>query len=96
MLNFGMFNARYPIVNQDGTPTRSFYGFCRAVWDALGGGQNMGLPGQVEVNTQSIVTETEDRQDADEQIIENVYTKQQTDELIADTLGNVEELLREI
>lgn len=75
MLNFGMFNARYPIVNPDGTPTRSFYGFCRAVWDALGGGQNMGLP---------------------EQIIENVYTKEQTDELIADTLGNVEELLREI
>lgn len=96
MLDFGMFNAGYRIVNPDGTPTRSFYGFCRSVWNALGGADSQSIPQQVEVNTQSIVTETEDRQEADAQIVQNVYTKEQTDELIAETLGNVEELLSQI
>lgn len=96
MLDFGMFNAGYPIVNKDGTPTRSFYAFCRSVWSALGGADSQSIPQQVEENTQSIVTETEDRQEADAQIVQNVYTKEQTDELIAETLGNVEELLSQI
>lgn len=96
MLDFGMFNARNSIVNPDGTPTRHFYAFCYAVWVALGGGKEVSTPQQVETNTQSIITETEDRQEADTLIMDNVYTKQQTDDLIAETLGNVEELLSEI
>lgn len=33
MLKFGIFNAANEIVNADGTPTRPFYQFCRALWN---------------------------------------------------------------
>lgn len=98
-----MYNAGFPIVNKDGTPTRSFYAFCRSVWGALGGENNISVPQQVENNKQSIETETEERQEADQNVINNVdttlegyYTKEQTDTLINDTLGDIETLLSQI
>lgn len=33
MPKLGIFNAANEIVNQDGTPTRVFYQFCRGLWN---------------------------------------------------------------
>ncbi len=38
MPKFSIFNARSAIVENDQTANQTFYAFCRAVWDNLGGG----------------------------------------------------------
>lgn len=49
-----MYNSANPIVNSDGTPTRSFYAFCRQIWNSLGGGEEIDIADKVEENCEAI------------------------------------------
>jgi hypothetical protein len=76
MLNFNIFNAGNAVVNQDGTPTREFYAFCRSLWNSLGGGQTTDIPQQVGQNKNDIASEKETRAHADETLQTNINGKQ--------------------
>lgn len=76
MLNFWVFNASSKIVNQDGTPTQSFYDFCRQVWNNLGGGGSSSVDEQVEANRLAIAQEVLNRSDADSNLQTQINGKQ--------------------
>ena len=44
MPKFSIINAREPIIEQNGSPTPVFYGFCRSVWNALNGNTSITAP----------------------------------------------------
>lgn len=44
MPKFSIINAREPIIEQNGSPTPVFYGFCRSVWNALNGNSSISAP----------------------------------------------------
>lgn len=44
MPRFSIINAREPIIEQNGSPTPVFYGFCRSVWNALNGNISITAP----------------------------------------------------
>lgn len=64
MPDFPIFNARSAIVEGDGTPSRTFYAFCRQVWDKL----NKDKQANIAVPSGGEVVDVEARQ-AIEQII---------------------------
>lgn len=87
MLNFSMFNASAKIINSDGTPSQTFYAFCRQIWNNLGGGQSSDVSEQVAANRAAISQEAQARASTDANLQTQINNKQ--DELTTTQLAAV-------